>query len=307
MRKQNIKRILFIDKVVEKTAYMFGVSIILLIVLLFVFLLYKSRLSIKEFGIAFLWTKEWDPVNNRFGALPFLITTLITSFSAIIITTPLAIGTAIFVNEYINKKIGSIIENLIYLLAGIPSVVYGLWGIFVLIPIVRNIEMFLFTHFSNIPIFNAPPYGVGIFSAIIILSIMILPYYISIATEVIKLVPKELKEGSLALGSTKSEMIHSTIVPFAKSGFIAGMVLALGRAIGETMAVTMVIGNSPEIPKTLFDPANTLSSVIANEFSEATSEMYLSSIIELGLVLFFISLVITLLRKVITDRIMVRL
>lgn len=279
-----------------------GLVIVSLLCIIFVLLLWRSVPAIKKFGLKFLVNSEWNPVEDQFGALPFIIGTLITSIGAIIISFPLSISTSLFIGEYAPRFLAKLISNMVDLLAAIPSVIYGMWGIFVLVPFIRKVEMFLYTKFSFIPIFNAPPYGVGILSAIVILVIMILPYSISITREVMKQVPVSQKEGAYALGSSRWTMVRRIVIPYCKNGIIGGTTLALGRALGETMAVTMVIGNSTNIPKTLFDPANTIASLIANEFNEAMGEVYLSSLIYLGLILFTISLVINTLGRIIVHK-----
>jgi phosphate transport system permease protein len=266
-----------------------GAIIVLVLVMIFLILTIKSYPSIRAFGLNFLISENWDPVKNDFGAYPFIIGTLITSFAAVLISLPFAISTSLFVREYAPRFTGRIISHMVDLLAAIPSVIYGMWGIFVLVPFVRKWELFLYTHFSIIPLFNAPPFGVGLLSAIVILVIMTLPYSISITRDVMAQVPKELKEGALALGSTRWTMVRKVIIPYCMKGIIGGTTLALGRALGETMAVTMVIGNSISVPRTLFDPANTIASIIANEFNEASGVLYVSSLVELGLILFLIS------------------
>lgn len=280
----------------------FAISVIAVTGLIFYELIRGSSLSLRQFGLNFVFSGVWDPVFEKFGALPFIAGTLVTSFMALMVSTPLAVGTAIFLAEYSPEWFSKIITFLLELLAAIPSVVYGLWGIFVLVPVVRKVEIFLFNNFSFIPLFNAPPYGVGLLSAVLILSVMILPFSSAVSRDVIKLVPREQKEGAYALGATKWEVIRHTILPYAGSGIFTGVILALGRALGETMAVTMVIGNRSEIPRTLFDPANTMASVIANEFTEATYKLYLSSLIEIGLILFVITLLINVAGRLILSR-----
>ena len=283
---------------------LFGASLIIVILLclMFVLLVYHSRASIKEFGLKFIARRSWNPVNDNFGALPFILGTLITSFAAIIISIPFSLSTSLFIREYAPSFLGKIISHMVDLLAAIPSVIYGMWGIFILVPVVRSVELFLYNHFAFIPLLNAPHYGVGLLSAIIILVIMTLPYSISITRDVMNQVPVNLKEGAYALGSTKWNMVRKIIIPYCKNGIIGGTTLALGRALGETMAVTMVIGNSTRIPKTLFDPANTIASLIANEFNEASGGLYVSSLIELGLLLFIISLIVNTMGRVIVHK-----
>jgi len=274
-------------------------SALLIVILLFgifLTLLHSSLPSIKTFGIKFLWGKVWDPVLGNFGALPFIVGTLATSFLALLFSIPFSLAISIYLGEYAKKGIlPSLLMRTIELLAGIPSVIYGFWGLLVLVPIVRGFEMKI----------GVAPYGVGILTASLILSVMIIPYSASLGIEVIKLVPSEIKEGAYSLGATRFEVIKGVVIPTARSGIFAGILLALGRALGETMAVTMVIGNSNFLPRSIFSPANTMASVIANEFTEATSHLYLSSLIEVGLLLFFLTAVFNLIGKVMINRLSV--
>ncbi|MFP4415687.1 MAG: phosphate ABC transporter permease subunit PstC [Chitinispirillaceae bacterium] len=266
---------------------------VLLLVGIFITLVWGSRLSLAEFGFGFLVDKEWNPVNSEFGALPFIIGTLITSFLAVLISIPFSIAIALFLGEYYKRgPISNLLRSMIELLAGIPSVIYGFWALFFLVPIIREIEMMI----------GVPPYGVGILSASIILSIMVIPYSASVAREVISMVPTSLKEAAYSLGSTRFEVIKDIVIPYARSGIAAGILLALGRALGETMAVTMVIGNRNAIPESIFAPGNTMASIIANEFTEATEALYLSSLMEIGLVLFVISMIINIVGKIVIHR-----
>jgi phosphate transport system permease protein len=249
--------------------------------------------SFKALGIHFLYGKTWDPVNNVFGAYPFLLGTLITSFLALIISIPFSISIALFLGEYYPEGwFSNLLKNAIELIAAIPSVIYGFWGLFVLVPIVRHLEMK----------FGVLPYGVGILTASLILSVMIIPYAASMGREIVKMTPLRLKEAAYSLGSTRYEVIRHVVIPYAKSGLLAGILLSLGRALGETMAVTMVIGNSSLIPKNIFAPGNTMASVIANEFTEAAGSVYLSALIELGLVLFLVTAIINIAGKSIIKR-----
>jgi len=260
---------------------------------IFLTLLINSRLSIAKFGLGFIFNSEWDPLNQEFGAMPFLIGTLITSFLAIIISVPFSMSIALFLGEYFRRGIASsFLRSVIELLAGIPSVIYGFWGLYFLVPIIRNIEMAI----------NVPPYGVGILTASIILAIMVVPYSASVAREVIAMVPSNLKEAAYSLGCTRFEVIRHVVFPYARSGIIAGVLLSLGRALGETMAVTMVIGNRNAIPTSIFSPGNTMASIIANEFTEATEEIYLSALLEIGLLLFLVSMVINISGKIIINK-----
>jgi phosphate transport system permease protein len=270
-----------------------GVLILGLLLSFFITLFINSLPSIKKYGFDFITSKVWDPVFEKFGAFPFIIGTLLTSFISLIISIPFSISVSLFVAEYYeNTFFSRIFETLVDLLAGIPSVIYGLWGFFYIVPIVSNIQIKL----------SISPTGVSIFTASLVLSIMIIPYASSIAKEVIKLVPNDLKEAGYSLGATRYEVIKNVVLPYAKSGIFAGILLSLGRAIGETMAVTMVIGNSIQLPKNIFQPGNTIASIIANEFTEAVGELHLSSLIELGLILFLITLIINLFANLIIKR-----
>jgi phosphate transport system permease protein len=249
--------------------------------------------SIRTFGFSFFIQKTWDPVTKIFGVLPFLVGTLLTSFIALIISIPFSLAVAVFLGEYATKGIvSSLLKSAVELLAGIPSIVYGFWGIFVLVPVIRNLELKL----------GVAPYGVGIFTAAVVLAIMIIPYSASIAVEVIQLVPADLKEAAFSLGATRFEVIRKVIVSYARSGIFAGLLLALGRALGETMAVTMVIGNSHFLPTSIFSPGNSMASVIANEFTEATETIYLSSLVQIALLLFAVTMIVNLIGKYIIGR-----
>ncbi len=267
------------EKRFTKILLISGLSIIVLLMAIFFTLLIASMPSIKTFGLGFFMSRDWDPSLEKFGALPFLYGTLITSFIALIISIPFSIAISIFLGEYFRDGVVSnFLRSSTEVLAGIPSVIYGLWGLFLLMPITRYIQIALGT----------TPYGVGIFTASLILAIMIIPFSASIGREVISLIPADLKEAAYSLGATRFEVIKKIIIPYARSGIIAGILLALGRAIGETMAVTMLIGNSNFLPKSIFGPANTMASVIANEFAESTG-ITASSLIYIGLVLFLVT------------------
>jgi phosphate transport system permease protein len=273
-----------------------GLSAILFVILLisiFLTLLIQSLPSIEVFGFKFYTNSVWDPVQSQFGSLPFLAGTVVTSFLALLITIPFSLAVSLFLGEYFSKGFFSnIMKNGIELLGGIPSVIYGFWGLFFLVPIMRSIENAI----------GVPPLGIGISTTSLLLFIMIIPYSASIGREVISLVPSNLKEAALALGATKYEVVRSVILPYAKSGIFAGILLALGRALGETMAVTMVIGNRNMLPDSIFGPANTMASLIANEFTEATGDVYLSSLIQIGLLLFIVTTVINIVGKQIIKR-----
>jgi len=286
------------ETVFNKVLYFSAITIVVLLVSIFLTLILGSLPSIKAFGIYFLFGKTWDPVFSKFGAFPFLFGTLLTSFLALAISIPFSTSISIFLGEYFKEgSLSSVIKNMVELLAGIPSIIYGFWGLFILVPIVRFIEIKL----------DVPPYGVGIFTAALILAIMIIPYSASLGREVIALVPSDIKEAAYSLGATRYEVIRKVMLPYARSGIFAGIFLSLGRAIGETMAVTVVIGNTNFFPKSIFDPSNTMASIIANEFTEATGELYLSSLIEIGLLLFVVTAIINIIGRYITKRIGVKI
>jgi phosphate transport system permease protein len=291
--ESRIKRFRLFDLIFKRSVGLSAIIFILLIAGFLLTLLIKSITSIQTFGFDFYSHSIWNPVENEFGSLPFLIGTLITSFLALFITIPFSVAVSIFLGEYFQKGFFSnLLRNSVELLGGIPSVIYGFWGLFFLVPIVRLLEGSL----------GIPPLGIGIFTTSLLLFIMIIPYSASIGREVIGLVPNNLKEAALALGATKFEVIKDIILPYAKSGIFAGILLALGRALGETMAVTMVIGNANIIPKSIFSPANTMASVIANEFTEATGDVYVSSLIQIGLLLFIVTTLISIAGKQIIKR-----
>jgi len=278
----------------QKALFVCAVAIVVLLTAIFLSLLLHSFPSLRSFGLSFFLGTAWDPVSRQFGALPFLVGTLLTSFLSLLICLPFSLSISIFLGEYFTEgALSSFLKNVTELLAGIPSVIYGFWGLFALVPVVRKIEMNL----------GIPPYGVGIFTASLILSVMIIPYAASIGREVITLVPSDIKEAGYSLGATRQEVITKIILPYARSGIMAGILLALGRALGETMAVTMVIGNSNILPHSIFSPGNTMASVIANEFTEATGRLYLSSLIEIGLLLFLVTLVINITGRYIIKKI----
>ncbi len=289
---------------------MFNVVIVggaLLVVSLMSLMVYElvttSWLSLERFGFAFIWTSDWDPVRLKFGALPFMYGTLVSSVLALLIAVPPSIGVAIFLVELSPLWLRGPIAFLGELLAAIPSVVYGLWGIFILAPwMQQTAQPFLKSTMGFLPLFQGPAYGVGMLTAGIILAIMVTPFVSSVTREVLAQVPRAQREAALALGATRWEMIRMAVLPFGWSGIIGACMLGLGRALGETMAVTMVIGNRPEIALSLFAPSYTMASVIANEFTEATDDLYLSALIEIGLVLFVITLVVNILARLLVWR-----
>ncbi len=253
--------------------------------------------AIMEFGWSFLFSQKWNPVTEKFGALASIYGTLVTSFLAMLLAVPVGIGIAIFLTEicprFLRRPIGIAIE----LLAGIPSIVYGIWGLFVFAPFFQStVQPWLIEVFADIPwlqdLFAGPPYGIGIFTSSFILSIMILPFISAVTRDVFNTVPPTLKESAYAMGCTTWEVVWRVVLPFSRAGVVGGAMLALGRALGETMAVTFVIGNSHRIHESLFAPGTTISATIANEFTEAVGDLYHSSLIEAGLILFFISFVV---------------
>jgi phosphate transport system permease protein len=268
-------------------------AMILVVTGLLVFELYShSAASRARFGWDFLFTSTWDPVADQYGALPFIYGTVVTSALALFIGIPLGVGAAIFLAELAPPRLSDALTFLIELLAAVPSVIYGLLGIFVLVPILRGAEPAMRAVLGWTPLFQGPFYGVSLFSAGVVLSVMIVPFIISISREVILAVPADQREAALALGATHWEMTWDVVVPYAKSGIMGSIFLALARSLGETMAVTMVIGNDPKIRASLFAPGYSIAAVIANEFTEATGNMYTSALIELALVLFALTIVI---------------
>ena len=276
-----------------------GASILALVVLIVYELITKSSLSWHAFGFKFFFASDWDPVNDKYGALPFVYGTIVSSFLSLLIAVPLAIGTAVFVTELSPRWLRTPLAFTTELLAAIPSVIHGLWAIFVLVPILRQyLQPWLAKYFGWTTLFEGPPYGIGMLAAGIILAIMILPIISSITREVMTAVSQQQREAVLALGATRWEMIRIGVLRNARAGILGGIILGLGRALGETMAVTMVIGNRPEIAKSLFAPGYTMASVIANEFSEATGDTYLSALVEVGLALFLVTIIVNSLAQV---------
>ena len=253
--------------------------------------------SIRALGWGFLTRTEWDPVADHYGALPYLYGTLVSSLLALVIAVPLGLGSAVFLAELAKGRVASVVSFVMELLAAIPSIVYGIWGFFVLAPWLRTaLEPWLIANFGFLPLFRGTPFGIGMLNAGIVLAIMIVPTIVSISREVLLAIPRSLREASLALGATKTEAI-GVALDAAKPGILGSVVLALGRALGETMAVTMVIGNTNRISASLLDPSATMASVIANEFTEATGSLYLSALIQIALVLFGVTIVVNALAR----------
>jgi phosphate transport system permease protein len=267
-------------------------GLVVLVVCAIAFVLAQDAwLSVQKFGLGFWRTQVWDPVSGEFGALPFIWGTLYSSVLALAIATPVAIGIAVFIAELCPARLQQPLVFLTELLAAIPSIVYGLWGIFVLVPAVRWVESSLPDPVRRLPLFTGPPLGLGMLAAGLVLAIMVIPFTSSIAREVLKSVPSAQREGAYALGATRFEAIRAALF-FARTGIFGGIMLGFGRALGETMAVTMVIGNNPRVSMSLFAPQYTMAAVIANEFSEAADPLYLSALVEIGLVLFIITLIV---------------
>lgn len=280
------------DPLFKTTTLFFALAIAGLVVLMMVEMALNSRLSFQKFGFSFLWRTIWDPVVGEFGALPFIYGTTISSLIALLIAVPVSIGVAIFLVEKAPRSLANPILFLVQLLAAIPSVVYGLWGIFILAPTLRDhIYPRLQSALGFLPLFQGNQNGLGLLTAGLILSIMIVPIITAVTTDVLRAVPGTQREAALALGATKWEATR-IVLQNARSGITGAIILGLGRAIGETMAVTMLIGNRPEISASLFAPSFTIASAIANEFTEATSEIYLQALIELGLILFIVTFII---------------
>jgi len=272
---------------------------LLVIVLGLVIIMTRASLpSIRTLGWGFLLTSKWDPVAEQFGALPLIYGTIVSSVLALLIAVPLGIGAAVYLAEVAPAWVRPPVSFLIELLAAVPSVVYGLWGLFVLAPWLRTrVQPALGSTLGFLPVFQGPPYGVGMLAAGLILAIMVVPFIIAVSREVLLAVPNTQREAALALGATRWETTRLAVLRYAKSGLVGAILLGLGRALGETMAVTMVIGNRPEISASLFAPGYTLASMIANEFTEATSDLYLSALVEVGLLLFLVTVIVNALAR----------
>lgn len=291
------------DWVFAPFIYACGIGLILLAAYLCYVLAREARPSFDAFGFGFLTNKTWDPVKENFGALAPITGTLAASFLALFFAIPISIGAAIFLAELAPPWLRSPASYLIETLAAIPSVIFGLWGIFVLVPIIRDpVEKFLGGHFSWIPLFDGPIYGLGLLSAGVILSIMILPIITAVTRDIFLAVPNSQREAMIALGATRWEVISRAVIPYARSGIVGAVILGLGRAMGETMAVTMVIGNAFKTPKSLFDLSHTIPSAIASQFSEASSGLFIASLVYLALILFVISLVINVIARLLVGR-----
>ena len=281
------------DEIARLILFVFAASVVLVTVFLVFELWQQSVLARHKFGWDFFITRVWDPVEEQFGALPFIYGTLVTSAVGLLIAVPLGLGAAIFLAELAPQKVSDTLQFFIDLLAAVPSVIYGLLGIFIIVPVVRTvIAPTLKQSLGFLPIFSGPSYGIGFLTAGVVLAVMIIPYIVSVSREILMAVPRDQREAALGLGSTRWEATWKVVVPFARTGIMGSIFLALARALGETMAVTMVIGNTPTISASLFSPGYSIAAVIANEFTEATSDLYLQALIELGLVLFLLTFIL---------------
>jgi phosphate transport system permease protein len=288
----------WLDRVFHMVVLACGLCVLALVGVIVRELVTKSALSWHAFGWKFFFRSEWDPVNDQFGALPFVYGTVVSSILALVIAVPLAIGVAVFITEMSPRWLRGPLAFTTELLAAIPSVIYGLWAIFVLVPLLRAYaQPWLARYLGWTGLFEGPPYGIGMLAAGIILAIMVIPIVSSITREVMTAVPQQQREAVLALGATRWEMIRTGVLRNARAGIMGAVILGLGRALGETMAVTMVIGNRPEIARSLFAPGYTMASVIANEFTEATGNVYLSALVEVGLALFLVTIIVNILAQ----------
>jgi phosphate transport system permease protein len=270
-----------------------GTSVILIVAAMLAQLIAAATPAFERFGWSFLWMSRWDPVHNVFGGLPFAYGTLASSAVALVLAVPVSLGVAIYLAEIAPAGIATVLSFVVELLASIPSVILGLWGIFVMTPWLRgSVEPVLGKTLGWLPIFSGPPYGIGLLAGGMILAIMLIPIVSSISREVLKTVPTSQREAAYALGATRWEVISRAVLPYGRTGIVGAVILGLGRALGETMAVTMVIGNRPQISPSLFQPAYTIAAALANEFSEATTSIYVSALIELAALLFVITLIV---------------
>lgn len=286
------------DIIFRFVVFVFGLSILAITGGIIYELWLQSALSRREFGLSFIWSTAFDPLNRQFGALPFIYGTVISSFVAILLAGPIGLGIAIYLVEIAPRHLSRVVGFMVELLAAVPSIVYGLWGIFVLSP---WLQMYIVPPikeaFGWLPLFSGTFFGPSVFSASIVLAIMILPTVAAVSRDVIEAVPNTQREAMLALGATRWEMFSRAVLPYAKSGVLGAIILGLGRAAGETMAVTLIIGNSPRMFVSLFDQGATMASIIANNFAEAGSEMFVSSLVEIGLILFVVTLVINVMAR----------
>ena len=299
------------DKAFRGATRVTAVLVFAIVIGIFISLIIGATPALKKFGFHFLVSKEWNPVTEQFGALVAIFGTLVTSTIALLVAVPVSFGIALFITqlapEWLKRPIGTAIE----LLAAIPSIIYGMWGLFVFAPLFGDyVQPWVTDHLGEWPLigflFQGPPMGIGMFTAGLILAIMVIPFIASVMRDVFEIVPPMLKESAYGLGATTWEVVWNVVLPYTKIGVVGGIMLGLGRALGETMAITFVIGNAHEISSSLFMPGNTISSALANEFTEAVGEMYTSSLIALGLILFLITFVVLALAKLLLMRLTAR-
>lgn len=291
------------DRAFHAVTLVFAACVVALIIGLAWELTRASLPALRHFGWRFLTSSTWDPVRRAFGALPFIYGTLVSSFLALLIAVPISLGTAIFLAELAPRWLQSPVSFLVELLAAVPSIVYGLWGVFVLVPALRPAQVWLNAHFGYIPLFAGAPYGVGMLAAGLILAIMVIPFITAVSREVLAAVPRTQREAAYALGATHWEAIRGPVLRYARAGILGAIILGLGRALGETMAVTMVIGNRPEVSASLFEPAYTMASVLANEFAEATDPLHLGALMEIGLLLFGVTIIVNIVARLMLWRV----
>src|SRR3984957_5137211 len=288
-----LRRLSSADEIARLVTLVFALMTVLITGAIVQQLWVNSAESRHAFGWHFFISQEWDPVFNKYGALPFIYGTLVTSALGMLIAVPLGLGAAIFLAELAPRRISDVLTFMIDLLAAVPSVIYGLLGVFILVPLMRTeVQPFLKHTLGFLPLFQGPAYGVGFLTAGLVLAVMIVPFVLSVSREVLLAVPRDQREAALGLGATKWESTWKVVVPFARTGIMGSIFLAMARALGETMAVTMVVGNTPTISASLFAPGYSIASTIANQFSEATGDLFISSLIELGLVLFLMTFIL---------------
>ena len=293
----------FSDKIFSNLTLVFALVIAAILIGLVIILVIEAMPAISRFGFSFFTSSTWDPVKQIFGALPAIYGTLLSSLIGLLIAAPISLGAAIFLVELSPKWLQGPASFIIEMLAAIPSVIIGLWGLYVLVPVVRNpIENWLGSHLGILPFFQGPPFGVGFLAAGIILAIMIIPIITAVTRDAIRAVPNEQREAMFALGATRWETIQRAVLPYCRSGIIGGIILGLGRALGETMAVTMVIGNSYKLTASLFSPGSTIASTIASQFSEASAGVSVGSLIELALILFGVTLLVNVIARTLVWR-----
>jgi len=293
------------DLLFAGTARVLSLLLILMLFAVFVSLVIESWPAISKFGIGFIWNTTWDPVSEDFGAWPAIVGTLVTSLIAMVIGVPISFGIAIYITDVAPKRIGTILARLIELMAGIPSIIFGMWGLFVLAPFMaRHIEPPIMNSFMGVPllgtIFGPPPIGIGVFTAGLVLALMVIPLITSVMRDVFESIPAVAREAAYGLGCTRFETVRLVLLPAGRIGLLGGVILGLGRALGETMAVTFVIGNAHSLFSSLFMPGTTISATIANEFTEAQGVIYPAALMELGVILFVITVIVLMISRLLT-------